>query len=146
MKSRKNDVPEQEISINAERRVNSAVRASSLFLQIIFYIIAGVNHFLNPSFYLDLIPEYFVFPKLINYLSGSLEILFGIGLAFQATRKFAAYSIIAMLVAFIPSHVYFIQIGGCVAGGLCVPLWIGWVRLLIIHPLLIYWAWRHRNQ
>jgi hypothetical protein len=45
-----------------------------------------------------------------------------------------------MLISFIPAHIYFIQIGSCVEGGMCVSEWIGWARLLIIHPLLIWWA------
>lgn len=117
----------------------------SLYLQTAFYVFAGSNHFVDPVFYYDLIPTYFSFPVEINWISGVLEILFGIGLILNPTRKFAAFSIIAMLVAFIPSHVYFIQIGGCVEGGLCAPLWVGWIRLILIHPLLIFWAWNHRN-
>ena len=46
-----------------------------------------------------------------------------------------------MLIAFIPSHIWFIEIGSCVEGGLCVDEWISWLRLLIIHPVLIYWAY-----
>ncbi len=122
------------------------IRKISLYLQCIFYVVAGANHFIQPSFYLDLIPSYFVYPEFINYLSGAIEILLGIGLFFHATRGLAAYAIIAMLIAFIPSHVYFIQIGGCIAGGLCAPVWVGWFRLVVIHPLLMYWAWRHRRQ
>jgi uncharacterized membrane protein len=60
------------------------------------------------------------------------------------TRKWAAYGIIAMLIAFIPSHIYFIQINSC-AGQLCVPTWLGWARLLLIHPLLLFWAWSNRK-
>ena len=78
-------------------------------------------------------------------MAGVIEILLGIGLIFSQTRKLAAFGIMAMLVAFIPSHWYFIQIGGCIPDGLCAPLWIGWVRLLIIHPLLLYWAWSARD-
>lgn len=117
----------------------------ALYLQSAFYVFAGVNHFVDPEFYFPLIPDYFVYPVLINSLSGVLEILFGIGLLFLSTRKISSYSIIAMLIAFIPSHVYFIQLGGCIDGGLCVPVWIGWARLLIIHPLLIWWAWKCRK-
>jgi uncharacterized membrane protein len=77
-------------------------------------------------------------------LSGAVEILFGIGLVFKSTRKYSAYLIIVMLVAFIPSHIYFIQLGSCIPDGLCVPIWVGWMRLLLVHPLLILWVWSHR--
>jgi len=118
----------------------------SLYLQTFFYVFAGSNHFINPEFYFPLIPEYLSGLSVeINIASGLIEILFGIALLFSKTRKMAALGIVLMLVAFIPSHVYFIQIGSCIEGGLCVPAWIGWTRLLIIHPLLIWWAYAARR-
>jgi uncharacterized membrane protein len=113
----------------------------SLYGLIIFFLVAGVNHFLNPSFYLPLIPDYLPEPELINLLSGVLEVLQALGLILLKTRKIASLGIILLLVLFIPSHIYFLQIGSCAEGSLCVTPWIAWIRLLVIHPLLIYWAW-----
>ena len=122
------------------------IKKLSLRLQSVFYFVAGLNHFLDPNFYLSLIPKYLGDPIFINHVAGVVEIAFAIGLRFSKTRRLAIYGIILMLIAFIPSHMYFIQIGGCVEGSLCVPVWVGWFRLLIIHPLLIYWAWYHRRD
>jgi len=110
-----------------------------------FYVLAGLNHFRDPEFYLPLIPEYFPAHELINYVSGILEVILGVLIIPVTTRKYAATGIIILLICFIPAHVYFIQIGGC-AGKLCVPEWIAWVRLLIIHPILIYWAYRYTKS
>ena len=110
-----------------------------------FYLAAGINHFRHPDFYLPLIPKYLPFPWSINVVSGIAEIALALGLTISRTRRYAAWGIMVMLVLFIPSHVYFIQIGSCVEGGLCVEPWIAWVRLVIIHPLLILWAWYHRQ-
>ncbi len=120
-------------------------RKISLFIQSFFYLAAVLNHFLNPGFYLGVIPEYIPAHPTVNLVAGISEILLGIGLLVSWTRKVSVYAIIFMLIAFIPSHVYFIQIGGCVEEGLCAPEWVGWVRLIIIHPLLILWAWSVRN-
>lgn len=68
--------------------------------------------------------------------------MLGFGLLFPKLRDLAAWGIIVLLLLFIPSHVYFIQIGSCVEDGLCVPSWVAWVRLLIIHPLLVLWAYQ----
>ncbi len=100
-------------------------------------IVAGLNHFINPSFYLPLIPPYLPWPEAINVLSGVLELAAGIGLMLKRTRRMAALGIAAMMLAFVPAHVYFVQIGSCIPEGLCVAPWMGWVRLLLIQPLLI---------
>ncbi len=121
------------------------VKKISLYLQVVFYLYAGTNHSINPDFYAGLIPDYLPAHDAINAIAGVVEIFFGIGLAIKQTRKWAAFGIIAMLIAFIPSHWYFIEIGGCIEGGLCAPVWVGWVRLVVVHPLLILWAWRHRK-
>lgn len=118
----------------------------SIRLITVFYIVAGFNHFLNPEFYLPLIPPIFPDPEKINVLSGIVEILLGTGILFYRTRKICSYGIIILLLAFIPSHVYFIQIGSCIESGLCVPEWIGWIRLILIHPVLLFWAWKVGNS
>ncbi|WP_299311440.1 hypothetical protein [uncultured Aquimarina sp.] len=112
-----------------------------LYLLSAFFLIAGLNHFIHPEFYFPLIPKYLVYPECINYISGIAEVLLSVGLLFATTRKIAAYLIIILLIAFIPSHIYFITLGSCVEDGLCVPEWIAWCRLILIHPLFIWWAW-----
>jgi uncharacterized membrane protein len=116
----------------------------SRYVMSLFYIAAGLNHFINPNFYLPLIPPYLPYHSAINITSGVVEILLGLLLIPTTTRKWAAYGIILMLIGFIPAHIYFIQQNSC-AGNLCVPIWMGWVRLLIIHPVLLYWAWSNRK-
>lgn len=111
-----------------------------------FFALAGLNHFIMQEFYLPLIPDYLPSPDQINLMAGIIEVMLGIGLLIAPIRQWAAWGIIALLIAFIPSHVYFIQIGSCVEGGLCVPSWVAWVRLLLIHPLLIGWAWYARKR
>ncbi len=117
----------------------------SLILFSIFYGIAGTMHFINPDIYLQVIPDYLDDAVLLNYLAGIAELLIAITIWFRPLRNYAVYGTILMLIAFIPAHVYFLQIGSC-AGELCIPAWIGWLRLIIIHPLLIYWAWSLRSK
>lgn len=112
----------------------------------IFFLIAGLNHFLNPEFYLGLIPDYLPFPEMINYVSGAAEMIIALLAIPHKTRKIAGYAAMALMVAFIPSHVYFIEIGSCIPDGLCVPEWLAYLRLLLIHPLLIGWAWAVKTE
>ncbi len=117
----------------------------SLVLLIVLYISAGINHFIHPDSYYPIIPPYFPFPVLINIVSGSLEILLGIGLMLSNTRKIAAYGIIILLFLFIPAHIFMIQKGGCMSETMCIPIWAAWVRLFPLQFILMWWAWRHRK-
>ena len=117
----------------------------SLIIMIVFYIIAGLNHFRNPAAYYRIIPDYLPNPYLINILSGVVEIVLAIMLIFSSTRKFAVYSVIIMLIAFIPAHIEMIQKGWCMSADYCLPVWVTWVRLFPFQFLLIWWAWSNRK-
>jgi len=125
--------------------VQKKLRVISIAIFSIFYGIAGLNHFINPTFYLPLIPDWLPYHGGINVISGLTEIVIGILIWYTPLRKTISLVTILMLVAFIPAHVHFIVEGSCV-GELCVHPAIGWLRLLIIHPILIYWAWSIRKS
>lgn len=126
-------------------QLNRRIKSVSFLGIIGFYLFAGINHFIDPEFYYPLVPEYLPWPKTINVISGVAEILLAIGLIFKSTRKLSSYLIIVMLIAFLPAHIYFIEEGGCLHEDLCVDVWVMWVRLLVVHPILILWAWSHRT-
>ncbi len=106
----------------------------------LFYFAAGCNHFLHPANYLKIIPLYFPFKLFINYASGTLEIICSVLMIFSAPRKFSMYLTIALLIAFIPAHIYLIQLGGCVSKSFCFPSWVAWIRLFPLQFILIWWA------
>lgn len=105
-----------------------------------FFLFAGLLHFLLPSFYLPLIPEWLPFPRALNLIAGAAEMLCGFFLLRRALRRAGALLMFVLMLAFIPSHIHFIQSGCCISASLCVPSWIAWLRLLLIHPLLLGWA------
>lgn len=74
-------------------------------LLAIFLIYGGFNHFKNPEFYNGFIPDFL--PKLaVNYISGIIEILLGIGLFIKGYEKKSAYGIFFLMIAFIPIHIW----------------------------------------
>lgn len=110
----------------------------------VFYTVAGLNHFLQPKVYSNLFPPYLAkHKKALNFLSGVAEVVLGILLLVPATKVMAAWGIIAMLVAFIPSHVYMIQQGVFTLAKFTIKPWMSWVRILIVHPILLVWAYLH---
>jgi len=119
-----------------------------LVVLIIFYLFAGANHFINPSFYLPIIPPYFFnWANEVNILSGLAEILLALLLIPKSTRLKAGMGIIIMLLAFIPSHIYFIQKGEFMIGSVLFNPLKSSIRLFIGQPLLILWAyWASKSQ
>ncbi len=111
----------------------------NVFVKIfaLLFVLAGINHFISPEFYLPLIPDYLPFPSLLNAVSGVLEVLIGALLWNSRFRRIGGLAFAALMVLFIPAHIHFIHIGHCIPNGLCVDPWIGWVRLLVVQPLLI---------
>lgn len=124
---------------------NLRLKRTGFVAMVVFYLYAGINHLVMPGFYWPLIPPIFQYAEFINITSGVLEIVLAILLIFKPSRRLSAIAIVLMLMAYLPSHIYFIQIGSCIENGLCVPPWLAWVRLIIIQPLLMYWAWSYRN-
>ncbi len=102
------------------------------------YIIAGLNHFINPKFYKRIIPPVFGNKDLINQVSGAAEILLAIGL-FTPYRSLAAWGIVALLIAVFPANVYHLQQKGA---GMKIPIWALWGRLPM-QFLLIWWAYSY---
>jgi len=113
----------------------------SLVVQILFYLVAGINHFRSPDSYYRIIPPYIPNPILVNIIAGCFELLFALGLIFRKTRPIAACGIILMLFAFLPVHISMIGNAPLKLGNLLVTPLIAWVRLVVLQPLLILWAW-----
>jgi uncharacterized membrane protein len=117
------------------------IKLISLVILILFYFVAGLNHFRNPASYIKIIPSYLPLPLILNYFAGLCEIGFAIMLIFSKTRVLAAWGIILMLIAFLPVHISMIGDAPLQLGRLKVTPLSAWIRLLLLQPLLILWAW-----
>lgn len=70
------------------------------------YFAAGVNHFIMPKFYLKIMPPYLPYPKSLNAISGLAEIVLAVLLIIPPYSNWAAWGIIALLIAVFPANVY----------------------------------------
>jgi uncharacterized membrane protein len=77
----------------------------SLVFMAVVYIIAGLNHFINPGVYLSIMPPSLPQPLMLVSISGICEIIFGILLLPLITRRFAAWCVILLLVAVFPANI-----------------------------------------
>jgi uncharacterized membrane protein len=81
------------------------VKNISLVVMTVFYIVTGVNHFINPQFYKSVMPAWVPFHDTVIIISGIFEILFALLLIFQSTRRIGAWSIIVLLIAVFPANI-----------------------------------------
>ena len=73
----------------------------------VFYINVGIKHFIEPEWFLYIIPPYLSYIDLeLVYISGLFEIALGILLLFKKYRKIASYGIILLLIAVYPANIY----------------------------------------
>jgi len=112
----------------------------------ILFVAAGVLHFLLPEFYLQIMPPYLPWPLALVYLSGACEVLGGCAIVPVATRRFAGFGLIALLVAVFPANVQMVIDPEAVAGW-NTPIWILWLRLPLQGVLIawVYWATLYRT-
>ncbi len=75
----------------------------------IAFILAGANHFINPPFYLKMMPPVLPAHLFLIYLSGIIEIVLGVLLLIPKFTKFAAWSLIALLIAVFPANIYMVM-------------------------------------
>ena len=122
-------------------QIKIMLKKIAFWLLVAFYLFAGANHFMNPEFYNGMIPPYLPWHGLINIASGVAEIGLALLLLVPSLRSKAAIGIIVLLIAFIPAHIYHIQMKGCLTGQPCIPEWATWLRLLVFQPIFIIWAW-----
>lgn len=109
----------------------------SLYIMAVLYIMAGVNHFVKPKFYLRIIPGYLPWHKVVNYISGAAEILLGLLLLYPPYSSYAAWGIVALLVAVFPANINHLT---SAKPGRGLPVWALYLRLPF-QGVLILWAW-----
>ena len=104
----------------------------------IFYIQIGIKHFTDYKWFMKIMPPYIPFHKEMVLLSGVFEVLFGVLLIFNKTRKLAGWGLILLLIAVFPANIYLAQTNG---KALDIFPYIAWGRLPFqaVFIALAYW-------
>ena len=63
------------------------------YLLALFFVLAGLNHFLNSAFYLKIMPPYLPWHLLLVYVSGVFEIILGGLLLLPKFTRMAAWGV-----------------------------------------------------
>ena len=82
------------------------LRQGLKYLMAAFYVLAGVNHFLNPAVYLKIMPPYLPWHRFLVEASGVCEIALGLLLLVPRCTRWAAWGLIALLIAVFPANLH----------------------------------------
>ena len=116
----------------------------------VFYLVAGINHFRDPGFYVPMMPPALPAALELVELSGAFEAGIGVaalalGFASARLRRAIAWAAIALLVAVFPANLYIafenVPIGGRTEGLGA----LNWARLPF-QALFIAWAWIYTRR
>jgi uncharacterized membrane protein len=73
------------------------------------FVIGGVGHFVATDFYVSIMPLYLPYHRALVLLSGVFEVAPGILLLVPKTSRFAAWGLIALLIAVFPANIFMFQ-------------------------------------
>ena len=85
------------------------IKLITIYFMSISYTYVGVRHFIDPDFFLAIMPNYLPYHLEFVYLSGIAEISFGILLFFKKTRTYGAYGLIILLVCVFPANIHLVE-------------------------------------
>tara|TARA_Y100000768_G_scaffold239274_1_gene181172 strand:- start:667 stop:1041 length:375 start_codon:yes stop_codon:yes gene_type:complete len=85
------------------------IKSFLIIISSIFYVIVGIKHFIEPEYFLSIVPPYLPYHFELVYISGLFEILFGLLILFPKYRYYGAIGLILLLVAVFPANIYLAQ-------------------------------------
>lgn len=111
----------------------------SRLLLALFFVTAGVLHFVFPAKYAGTIPAWLPMPEALVVISGLCEIAGGVGVLWRATRRWAGYGLIALCLAVLPANVQML-LDAQSSGASVAWQTLLWIRLPL-QLVLIAWIW-----
>ena len=120
------------------------IKNISIYIMSLLYVLVGIKHFLDPNFFLKIMPEYLNYHLELVYLSGFFEILFGILLIFKKTRLIGAWGVFILLICVFPANIYLYN-SEAAQIALDISKSQALIRLPFQIPLLILAYW-HSNE
>ena len=114
------------------------IKILSIYIMGIFYIMVGIKHFQDPSWFVQIVPPILPYKYELVYISGFFEILLGILLMIPKFQSIAAKGLMALLICVYPANIYLAQTNGAALG---ISPFIAWGRLpfQFVFIGLAYW-------
>jgi len=122
--------------------VSDPLKTSSRYLLGVLFIAAGANHFLNPAFYVAMMPAYLPWHSELVVLSGVAEIALGALLLFRRWAVWAGWGLVALLVAVFPANLNMALHPELYPSISPTVLWLR----LPLQAVFIAWAWWYTRR
>lgn len=101
------------------------------------FVVAGALHLARPGPFVRIVPPYLPWPLALVYLSGVCELGLGLLLLVPRTAAFAAWGLVALLVAVFPANLHMATDAKLFPAFSPAVLWLR----LPLQAVLIAWAW-----
>lgn len=101
------------------------------------FVVAGLNHYWDPDFYLRMMPGYLPWHPQLVATSGTAEVLGGVLLVLGRAPVVARWWLIALLVAVFPAN---LEMAFHPTRFPDLPTWALWLRLPF-QAVFIWWVW-----
>lgn len=80
--------------------------ATSQYVIGVVFLGTGVLHFLKPAAFISIMPHYIPYHKALVFITGTAEILGGLGVMIPLTQRWAAWGLIILLIAVFPANIH----------------------------------------
>jgi len=100
------------------------------------FVTSGTLHFLKPELFRSIVPPALGHANELVAISGLAELAGGIGLLVPATRRAAAYGLVALALAVWPANIYMAMASARFAS--VAPAWVLWARVPLQIPLVLW--------
>ena len=107
------------------------IALSFLFINI------GIDHFVNPDFYRNIMPAYLPMHTEAIYISGFFEILGGVAIVFPKLRSMAGWGLVLLLIVVFPVNIHMAVNPNLFPD---IPLSFLYIRL-VLQFIIIYWTY-----
>lgn len=114
------------------------VKAALKIVLGVFFVVGGINHFRDPGFYLQMMPDYLPAHGLLVQLSGVTEMLSGVMLLVPRASHWGARFVVAHLVVFLLVHVWMVKHP---ERFVAIPVAALWLRIVVQFVLIAWAAW-----
>jgi uncharacterized membrane protein len=113
------------------------VKRFARYALAVFFVLAGINHFVSPDFYLQMMPAYLPWHEELVVLSGVLEVGGGLCVLAPSIREAAGRGLVLLLIAILPANVNMALHPELFPD---IPEWALYARLPL-QLVFIGWAW-----